>query len=79
MFKAIPTDTNRKWIQLIPFGFPSFQVLIGVPEGREQTFVNKGLDGDVIKKLIPADAKGDWIMLKLSFLLAKQKVLNVSK
>lgn len=76
MFQAIPRDTKRKWVQLIPFGFPSFQIVVGLPEGRDELFVSEGLKSSIINDLIPAEGVGDWRMLALSFRLAKVKTLN---
>lgn len=79
LFTAIPRDTNRKWVQLTPFGFPSFQIVIGLPKGREDLFVNQGLTAKQIRDLIPADAKTDWNLLKLTFLLASKKIVHSKK
>jgi len=74
LFQAIPQDTNRKWVQLIPFGFPAFQIIIGLPEGREKLFVSQGLPSAAIINMIPAEGKSDWSLLKMSFRFAKQKI-----
>lgn len=72
LFEAIPNNSKRKWTQLVPFGFPAFQIIIGLPEGQEKLWTNKGLPKDIIDKLIPKKYKADWDMLKLSFKLAKK-------
>ncbi|MBC7466527.1 MAG: class I SAM-dependent methyltransferase [Bdellovibrio sp.] len=72
LFEAIPTNTNRKWIQLVPFGFPAFQIVIGLPEGQTSLNQGKGLSAEAIAELIPKKYKADWDMLKLSFSLAKK-------
>lgn len=79
LFQAIPRDTKRKWVQLIPFGFPAFQIIVGLPEGREEVFVSEGLDASIISSLIPKEGASDWRMLNLSFRFAKLKVLNPTR
>lgn len=76
LFQAIPKETNRKWIQLVPFGFPAFQIILGVPAGRENLFLSVGMLPSAISKLIPAEGKADWQMLRMSFCLAKQKIFR---
>lgn len=76
LFGSIPKDTRRQWVQLIPFGFPAFQLIIGLPEKREDTAVNKGLSQSTFSHLIPREWKSDWDMLQLSFRLAKQRVAS---
>lgn len=77
LYTAIPLNTNRKWVQLIPFGFPAFQIVIGLPEGQDSINPSEGLSSEIINSLIPADAIGDWKMLKLSFRLASKNVVSV--
>ncbi|MGZ5279105.1 MAG: class I SAM-dependent methyltransferase [Pseudobdellovibrionaceae bacterium] len=74
LFQAIPKETNRKWVQLIPFGFPAFQIIIGLPEGRDKLFVSQGLPPASIVNMIPAEGKSDWSLLKMSFRFAKHKI-----
>ncbi len=76
LFQAIPKNTNRKWVQLMPFGFPAFQIIIGLPEGREKLFIGEGLPQEVVAKLIPKEGKSDWSMLKLSFQFAKRRIVQ---
>jgi ubiquinone/menaquinone biosynthesis C-methylase UbiE len=76
LFQAIPRDTKRKWVQLVPFGFPAFQIVIGLPEGRDGIFVSKGLSQSTLQGLIPKEWKADWNMLRFSFRFAKRKVLD---
>jgi ubiquinone/menaquinone biosynthesis C-methylase UbiE len=74
LHETIPQDTKRKWVQLIPFGFPAFQIIVGLPEGRSELFVNEdGLSKELLKKLVPVEGKADWNLLKLSFQLATKK------
>lgn len=74
MFEAIPKDTCRKWVQIVPFGFPSFQIVIGLPENQRDALVNRGLVHSAFSHLVPKKWTSDWEMLQLSFRLAKQKV-----
>lgn len=73
LYSAIPQETNRQWVQLIPFGFPAFQVIVGLPAGQDKVFASKGLAKDLISQLIPSEGKADWEMLKTSFRLAEQR------
>lgn len=73
LYQAIPSNSNRNWVQIIPFGFPSFQIIIGLPEGENKMPDGQGLSSTVIEKLIPKKFKPDWDMLKLSFSLAKKR------
>lgn len=76
LFEAIPRTTKRSWIQLRPFGFPAFQVMIGLPEGRREVYIHEGLSDSRIERLIPQEGRMDWKMLRLSFRMAKiQKYL----
>lgn len=69
---AVPGNSERKWVQLVPFGFPAFQIVIGIPKTQEKLFLSKGLPSEEIESLIPEEAKADWTMLKLSFKLARR-------
>ncbi len=75
-FHAIPKGTKRKWVQLVPFGFPAFQIVIGLPEGRDKLFIAPGLSKNLITSMIPSEGKSDWSLLKMSFRLAKHNVLK---
>jgi ubiquinone/menaquinone biosynthesis C-methylase UbiE len=74
LFESIPKDTSRKWVQLVPFGFPAFQIVLGLPAGQDEIFAGKGLPRTLLSCLIDPEWKADWNLLKFSFRLAKQKV-----
>lgn len=73
LFQTIPSGSKRRWVQLIPFGFPAFQILIGLPEGRNQLFLNKGLPASLISSLLPNEGTTDWKLLNLTFRLARKR------
>lgn len=70
-FTAIPNDSTKEWVQVIPFGVPTFQLLIGIPKGKKELFTHGGLTSSAIKSLIPKESLLDWKMLRLSFKFAK--------
>lgn len=79
LFTAIPKNSKRKWVQLIPFGLPVFQVIIGLPEGRENIFVRESLPQAIFSKLMPKHGKADWNFLKFSFQFAKKRFVTPRK
>lgn len=75
LFQAIPQNTKRRWVQLNPFGFPAFQIIIGLPEGQAELVLSEGLSRSLVSRLVPKSGKGDWQMLKLSFKMASKRTL----
>lgn len=69
---VIPEKTSRRWIQVVPFGVPTFQLLVGLPVGQEEPFVGRGLKTEEIKALIPLEYHFDWFMFNLTFRLGKK-------
>lgn len=65
--RAIPGSSTRQWVLIIPFGVPSFQMLIGLPQGQKTLFTFPGLSPSDIKTLIPEESLFDWKMFRFSF------------
>jgi SAM-dependent methyltransferase len=42
---TLPYYTDRTWYQIVPYGFPIMQVLVGLPVGRKELFIRKGKGG----------------------------------
>lgn len=76
LISAVPKNSQRKWVQLTPFGLPTFQIILGLPVGREQVFIREPLSQEVLNSMIPKNLKAEWQMLKLSFNLASKKVIQ---
>jgi ubiquinone/menaquinone biosynthesis C-methylase UbiE len=66
---AIPAGSQRKWIQIVPYGFPSFQVLLGLPVGQSKLALGESLPRSALRRIIPPHAALDWQFLKNSFRL----------
>jgi ubiquinone/menaquinone biosynthesis C-methylase UbiE len=68
--EAIPNDTTRDWVQVVPFGLPSFQLLIGLPRGQKELFAQEGMSKASLKSLIPKESWFDWLMFNFTFSIA---------
>ncbi len=67
LWSVIPQSTRRNWVQITPFGLPTFQILVGLPVGRTSLFVNHSLPESFFAKLVPQQARMDWNLFKYSF------------
>ncbi len=76
MGSSIPENTNKQWIQLIPFGFPAFQILIGIPKNRKQLFLRNDLSISIFKDLLPSHTISDFNLLKTLFKIGLKVQLN---
>ncbi len=74
-----PSHSKRRWLQIAPFGFSSFQILVGLPEGRNELFVQEGLSKALTTNMIPKKFSADWRLLKFSFSLASIKQISEPK
>lgn len=76
MKSVIPQGTKRKWIHILPFGFPTFQFVVGLPEGRENLWATKGPLSKEIEHLVPEEYRMEYMALKCSVALGKKTILS---
>lgn len=75
LLKAIPENTSRRWVLLVPHLFAPYQILIGLPKDREKVFLRKSLDRKVLDSIVPQSARLEERLLNQSFLLPKRYVV----
>lgn len=75
MKSVIPQGTKRTWIHVLPFGFPAFQFVIGLPEGRTDLWATKGFHSKEIERLVPKAYRFDYMALKYTVALGKKTKL----
>lgn len=68
---AVPRRTRRTWWQVVPFGLPSTQILVGLPQG-ETRFYAAGAAGPDLSDLIPGRYRQEWQALQLAYALARK-------
>ncbi len=68
--QAVPPDTHRRWCILVPWGFPVFQALVGLPAGHKphwvRPFPTRGQDD-----LIPTEFRLEWKALRVALRLGQ--------
>lgn len=73
--QAIPKDSDRTWIHLLPYGFPAFQFIIGLPKGESKIQRTTGVTSN-IKKHIPNEFRTDYYMLITTIKIGKLSIVK---
>jgi ubiquinone/menaquinone biosynthesis C-methylase UbiE len=73
---AIPKNTRRSWMQIVPIGLPTVQILIGLPQCRTACFVRRPSRSRMRR---PQMLHGtlDWNLLRGSVYFSRLKLLTV--
>jgi ubiquinone/menaquinone biosynthesis C-methylase UbiE len=71
--QAVPRNSARRWLQIVPPGLATFQMLIGIPDDQRQVFARHGLERDVLRRLVPPGAEADWRLLQWGFRAARMR------
>jgi ubiquinone/menaquinone biosynthesis C-methylase UbiE len=74
---AVPDSSTRVWYQLVPFGLPATQILIGLPLGEKALYPPclKSEKSKTYSLPIPAIYSEEWKALCLSFALGRASQL----
>jgi ubiquinone/menaquinone biosynthesis C-methylase UbiE len=75
---AIPENSKRQWVLIVPFGVPSFQILIGLSKDQKKLFQHSGSSISYIKTLIPEESLADWKMFNFSFRFGRVRWIKAS-
>lgn len=70
---AIPKRSERRWLHILPSGFPVYQILLGLPAGRDKPFIRSGFPAATIDALIPRHLLWDWTVLKWTMRLSRKR------
>jgi SAM-dependent methyltransferase len=62
---AIPGDTGRQWVQVVPRGLPTVQVVLGLPTGRKRVFVRRGVPWKQTDYVILPQLRSSWRIMRL--------------
>src|SRR5262249_7363472 len=61
MAATIPKTTKRVWYQVVAGFLPFYQVLVGLPEGREQLFMRESYAWENAGLFRSETARQDWV------------------
>lgn len=75
LYQAIPTDSRRFWIHLVPRGLPTIQIILGLPVGRKKVFVRSGFPWPKDQNPVPKKMLGEWRMLRWSLAFGSRRVV----
>jgi ubiquinone/menaquinone biosynthesis C-methylase UbiE len=75
MASAVPPNSRRRWVHIVPRLLPTVQVLLGLPMGCERTFLRNGLLWARREGPISRENRGDWAMLQASLKMAPNHVI----
>jgi ubiquinone/menaquinone biosynthesis C-methylase UbiE len=73
---AVPTGTTRTWVQFEAAALPFFQVLIGLPEGRDEAFVRDSFAWDQSRLLKSQHAQQDWVTTKDFYYSGRSRIIR---
>lgn len=73
--QAVPKNSPRKWVQIIPTGLPTFQILVGLPVGQSNMFLRSSLPSEFFNRLIPDHARSDWNFFRTTFRIGSHRHL----
>jgi ubiquinone/menaquinone biosynthesis C-methylase UbiE len=67
--QAVPANTNRSWWQIVPWGLPMLQILLGLPRGCRTVFRRSGLPWRRDQGPVPAGMGAEWTLLRWALAL----------
>lgn len=72
---ALPASSRRRWVQILPSGLPTFQIMVGLPDSQSRTYLRSALSMDMLRDVIPRHATLDWRMLSMTFAMGSMSRL----
>ena len=73
---AVPQSSGRRWVQILPSGLPTFQMLLGLPSSQRRTYLRPAMSPADLREVIPPHAAFDWKLLSAAFAAGSSTKLN---
>jgi ubiquinone/menaquinone biosynthesis C-methylase UbiE len=68
--QAVPSNAKRNWLHYVPFGLPSFQLVVGIPQAQADVFQRE----EFPKLPVPRKYAVDWSLLRWSLANGRRKI-----
>lgn len=71
-YGAIPRDTDRTWVHLVPRGLPFVQFIFGLPKGQTRLFVDSRPNWADPFHPVPEKLRAEWRLSRAMLIVGKQ-------
>lgn len=76
---AVPGSSRRRWVQILPNGLPTFQMLVGLPSSQNRTYLRPAPASTELRDVIPRHAMFDWTLLSTAFVMGSSRTVQVAR
>ena len=78
LLTTIPRNSSRVWYHLVSMGLPTIQMIFGLPVGRQELLVRKGLPWDPQDCPVPKEIRVEWNLARFTFFSGSKKFIPSS-